>query len=195
MKTVSKSLLLYVLFSSAIFSYDDIRDEKGRTSLMRLVIDFQLNFQTIKEDIARLWDVCYEYADVTDGYITVEIDAKTSHSKPIYKRKVKRKQSCLDSDILAHRQREQDFYKLIENTVKEIRRLVDQEHVAVAALDHDGYTALNYCYTPEIYAELRRCGVPFQWKVWAYFNPWYATCTCTGLGIAGLSGYLYLHKP
>lgn len=181
-------------FSFYIFSYDDIRDELGRTTLMRFVIDSQLNLEIIKDDINRLWNICYEYTNITDIYISLGFDAQHYCLKPICNRKIKRKELSLDSDVLAYRKREQDYYQLIEHTIKEVRRLIEQEHVAVAAFDNEGRTVLNYCYVPEIYAELRRCGVPFQWNVWAYFNPWYATCTCVTLAMSARYGCLCVHK-
>lgn len=194
MKTILKSLLFCTFFSCCIFSYNDIRDEFGRTTLMRFVIDSQLNLDIIKDDINRLWHICYEYTNITDIYISLAFDPQNHCFKPICNRKIKRKELSLDSDVLAYRKREQDYYQLIEHTIKEVRRLIEQEHVAVAAFDNQGHTVLNYCYLPEIYAELRRCGVPFQWKVWAYFNPWYATCTCATLAISVKYGYFYAQK-
>lgn len=171
MKKIITSFLIYSLAWSFHFFAEDIRDAKGRTSLMQAVIDFQIDFSAKQEDEKRLWHVCYEYANIIDGYITIEIDPTTSYSKPVYKREVRRRISCLDSDIEAHRKCARALYTMVEDTIKKIRKLVEVEHVAVAALDHDGYSALNYCYTREIYDELRRSGVPFQFKVWTYFHP------------------------
>lgn len=189
MKKIITSLLIYALCLLSHLSADDIRDAKGRTTLMQVVIDFEVKFNQMKEDEKRLWHVCYEYTNILDGYITFDLDSKTSYSKPIYKREVRRRVSCLDRDIEAHRKCEQDLRIIVEDTIKKIRHIVEVDRVAVAGLDNNAYSALNYCYSPEIYKELRRCGVPFQLKVWTYFNPYLALSSSVIIAAGLTKGY------
>lgn len=177
LRTMTLSVCL-VSSSSAVYA-----GAERSLALINAVIQHEHDIAFIREDIDALWHICYEYADIQDGLIKHRLDDTTSYTQNIYKKKICRRESCLDSDIIAHRQRTQDLYVAIKTAVNDIRTLV-ADGVVVTAHDHFGKTALNYCYTREIYAELIRQGVPFQWKVWAYFNPE----TAGWCAVAGLTG-------
>lgn len=157
-----------------------VRDENGRTELINYVIWQEVDIATIRKDIDRLWDVCYEKVTVCYGFqntVTVTL----------------RRASCMDSDIVALKDRNQDLKKCIETSVFKIWDMVSfLETSEIQAYDNQGKTALNYCQTYEIYKALISCGVPFQYTVWAYFNPSTVTLgLCGSVAFAALIVSMY----
>jgi len=166
---------------------------QGKTPLIAYVIAQEAAITYIKSDIDRLWHVCYEYVNVKAGYVIDRISDDRSISRPMYKRELRRRLSCTDQDIIAHKQRQKDLGCTIAAAVSGIRNMAQSgygAHPAVA--DYAGYTAINYCYTREIYDELIRIGVPFQWKVWIYFNPGYTMLACAATVVGGMATYSYV---
>ena len=163
----------------------DIRDEKGRTPLINYVIKQEAEFTTINDDIDKLWDSCYEYVRVNDGFVSTKISDNVSYSTPVCRKELGRKISCTDQDIHAHRQREKDLQDTIGLSVGNVRTMADSGNLYVNSDDLDGYSAQSYCYTPELYNELRAQGAEFKLHVWTYFNPGYATLSVVGVVVAG----------
>lgn len=175
------SVLLTVFGAVALQAQEPgLRDDQGRTELMNYVIWQEVDIAVIKTDISRLWDVCYEYVRIWTGQV--------NDGKRQYEKVVMRRASCMDSDILALQNREQDLAQCIEQTVVGIEAMVVTES-ELNAHDNDGKTVLNHCQTYEIYEALRAHGVPFQYVVYAYFNP--QTIAVASLGLVVLAVYLY----
>jgi hypothetical protein len=191
-KVMVCNLLLVVGLVTNQVQASDIRDEQGRTSEMNFIRSQEMSVDIIQKDKARLWDRCYEHAKVKDGSVKYKMDGDTTRSYNTYRTELRRRPSCLDSDVQAHRQREQDLTELISDTIASLQVKAEQPGVSFAAQDNSGYTILNYCYTEEFYNELRRLGAPFQLVPWAYFNPAMATCaTIATVGVV-MSAYYYI---
>lgn len=139
----------------------DVRDDGGRTELMNYVIWQEIDIAVKQQEIACLFDTCYEYRTVYIGRIDNE---------PIFSSVLCRKVSCMDKDIQALQDCKKDLVTCMTKTVVGIDALV-AAGVQLKAYDHAGNTVLNYCKTYEIYQALIANGVPFQYGVWAYFNP------------------------
>lgn len=159
------------------------RDEQGRTQLMNFVINKEQELKCIKADLDHLWHTCYHYVQINDGYITEQINNRQSIAKPIYKQKLERRPSCTDADIYALKQREQDERNFLDQTIRTIRFMDQSEDLYINAIDYNGYTVQNYCYTYEIYQELRRLGASFQYIPFMYFNPVFWTAITAGVAI------------
>lgn len=139
----------------------DIRDDFGRTELMNYVILQEIVIAAKQQEVACLFDTCYEYRTVYLGRI---------HNEPIYSTVLCRKASCMDKDIQALQDCKKDLAACMSTTVIDINAFV-AAGAQLKAYDHGGNTVLNYCKTYEIYKALIDHGVPFQYGAWAYFNP------------------------
>lgn len=169
MKRFVLNISFLLLFFCNVFAHEDNFD------LIFEVMRQEAILHNRSEEIKRLFHVCYERVLVPDGSISRKIDERTSYTQNTYRTEQHRRPSCLDSDIQALKNLENKERIGIEDACKSIRTIThEQGDVAVKSAYYDGKTALNYCYTEEIYEQLIRCGVPGQWKVWAYFNPWSA---------------------
>lgn len=179
----------------------DIRDEHGRTPLMNFIIRQEANISSIKKDITRLYDICYCEEKVCDGTdVKVVNNPQTGYSStsvtPKYRNETRRRPSCTDADVHAHKQRKQDLANTITQTVNTMRFMAQSEDLHVDAIDYAGYAAQNYCYTYEIYAELRRQGAEFQLRTFAYFNPLTTAGVALGawISIGGIKFLLGHHR-
>lgn len=151
-KNIVMSLLLVCGVMPMVAQQGYFRDESGRTELMNYIMSQEEQIKAAREDISRLWDICYESGNGSTDLAHVH-----------------RRASCTDADIHALIKREVALRSLIDSSVLYIRHLASQSNLA--AQDNKGLTVLNYCHTFEIYTELRRQGTPFQTSVWAYFHP------------------------
>lgn len=193
-KKVVYGLLLYSCFITNLAQANNHYNQFGRTNLINCVIDCEDELAQIKHDIQHLWHTCYHYVDVVDGYATTKVDDNRSVSKPIYKQKLERRPSCTDADIHALKQREHDIRYTLDMTIKNLRAMVLSGE-RIDAKDYKSNTVINYCYTREIYNELRRLGAPFQILVWTYFYPEYATLAALGtVVLAGGTVNLLTHR-
>ncbi len=170
------------------------RDAQGRTELITFVIRQEQAFKYIQADINYLWHICYEYEKIYDGVdvaITNNNDADAQVIKIISKDKYKivRRASCTDADIFAYKQRTKDLQYLIETTIATIKHMAQYQELYVNATDLQGYTAQNYCYTYEIYQEIRNQGGSFQYLPWIYFNPIKGTAA-TVAGVIAIVGII-----
>lgn len=179
-KILFSFFICFGLFSNQIKAVDT-RDEKGRTPLMNYIIEQEAEVAFVKADVKRLWNNCYEYVQVNDGFVTKKLSNDLSYSKSTHRKELRRRISCTDQDVQAHKQRELDLKNTIEKTVQGIRVMALSNDLYVNAIDHEGYSAQNYCYTYEFYNELREQGALFQWYVWTYFNPGYTTLAVVGV--------------
>jgi len=164
--------LMMVVGCMPLYSQElNIRDEQGRTPLMNYVIQQEAEITIIKKDIDVLWHECFQVVSVCVG----------QHSSSLTLRKL----TCTDKDIIDWKQRKADLKDFIANTAMTLKSMA-QAGCDVEASDFKGYTAINYCYTYEVYQALDSVGVPFQWKVWAYFNPVTAVATGTVTGLVAV---------
>ena len=157
--------------------------------MINYVIEQEMKVDFIKADINRLWHNCYEYIRVNDGYVTkIKSESKSeveiyndgyatketvddvSYSEPVYRQELRRRPSCTDQDVNLHKQRKLDLRNFINNTVQGVRIMAKPGESYVNAIDHEGYSAQNYCYTSVFYNELREQGASFQWCSWTYFG-------------------------
>lgn len=189
-KNIAMSFVL--VLGSIVGSAASDRDEYGRTALMNYVINQEAKISATKRDIDHLWHICYEYVSVQHGYVITRINDRESISEPTYKAELRRRISCTDADIHALKQQEANLRCLIDATVAHIRSVGHQANCA--AYDYDGYTVLNYCYTFEIYSELRRQGAPFQAIVWAYFHPKTAAAISLATTAVAVTSGMHVYK-
>ena len=175
-------LSLSLLFNQT--SAKDVRDAYGRTFLINFIIDQEAKIKSINTDIKELWDVCYYYEEVFDG-VDVEVvndsisghQSTKVHSK--YRLEKRRRPSCTDADIQAHKNSCRELENTITNAVYTIKVMGESENIYINAKDDKGYAAQNYCYTYKIYEELRNQGAEFQYMTYMYFNPVYGTLGTT----------------
>lgn len=67
--------------------------------------------------------------------------------------------------------------------------MAQYQELYVNAQDLQGYTVQNYCYTYEIYQEIRNQGGSFQYLPWIYFNPIKGTAA-TVAGVIAIVGII-----
>ena len=189
---MKKLLLSFLVLTGFLVNHAqavDIRDAQGRTELINFVIRQEQAISSIQADINALWNICYQYERVYDG-VDVHVTnnrhsgSQSTHVKSNYKLKKVRRADCTDADILAHRKRVQDLEHYIAQTVTTIKHMAQYQDLYVNAKDLQGYTAQNYCYTYEIYQEIRNQGGSFQYLPWIYFNPIKGTAA-TAVGVIG----------
>lgn len=185
------SVFLTVFGAVALQAQEPDCDDYGRTELMNYVIWQEVDIAVIKADVSRLWDVCYELVKVYIGNTAgIPITGKLQHTQ--YVTVAKRRASCMDSDIQALKNREQDLAQCIEKTELGINALIEAG-AQLDACDNDNKTVLNYCQSYWIYEALRAHGVPFQHSVCFYFHPeYYLVGALSGVAIlATCALYLY----
>lgn len=180
------------IFALAIITFNntptqDIHNTSGQTELINFVIRAEDEIRFIKSEIDRLWHVCFEkrrYSDGVDVKVTTDTKKGTSSTSitPKYRYETVRKASCTEADVYAYKARCQDLDATITRSVDTIRYMGQSQNLYINTKDYKGYAAQNYCYTYEIYAELRRQGAEFQILPFMYFNP-----GTTALGITAVA--------
>ena len=190
MKRIVLNFILINLLSYQIQA-DENRAEQKTPIMITTVVKAEDQIKGIKNDIDRLWHACYEYVYPTDGYVMKKIDENTTVSQPTYswKRELRRKISCTDAKIDAHDKCEQNLQKKIDESVQSIKKIASDNPSSVDAQDARGYTAVDYCYTYELYQELRRQGAEFKIISWIYFYPITATVSMAAATCASYYGY------
>ena len=182
---VNKKMLLslmLMIFGGPIVAAEayDIRNHLGQTELIDYVIKQEAAIADIKSDINRLWDVCYHVVQVYVGQVLVKQADGTYISHAKYRSEIRRRPSCMDSDILALKNREADLSNYIAKVVAEIIVLAKSGE-QMNARDNDSKMVLDYCRTQAIHDVLCEYGAQESMMVWAYFNP------LTVIALAGLS--------
>lgn len=177
MSFIQKMLCCLLIFAR-VMSYQiqelNIRDEQGRTSLMNFVIEKEAQILQDTKDLKTLWDTYFYRECRHEGYTYTG-----NGIVALYKYVPTRRIYTTDADVVMYKQKEQDLANFVSSTIKSIRIIV-QSGVDINAKDYTGYTVQNYCYSEEIYNELRRLGADFQYCPWVYFNPTLGTLATTG---------------
>lgn len=188
-----KKMLSRVFIITSLLSHHmqaiDVRDGQGRTLLMNFVINKEAQILKDKKDLKTLWDVYFYKEYQHQGYM------HTSNGiVAIYKYVPIRRLYTTDEDVKVYKQKEQDLADLINTTIKNIR-IIAQSDIDINAQDFAGNTVQNYCYSEEIYHELRDLGANFQYLPWIYFHPTLGTVTTTGVVVGTLImlGYAQAH--
>lgn len=189
-----KNLACNLVMMSSLFyqiQADEKLTEPTTPIMITTVVTAERQITNIQHDIDRLWHACYEYVYPTNGYVTKKIDENTTVSQPTYswQRKLQRKISCTDAKIDAHDQREKDLKNKIAQSVEKIKEIASVDRTSVDAQDARGYTALDYCYTYELYEELRRQGAEFKIISSIYFYPITATVSIAAVTCASYYAY------
>ncbi len=180
-----KSLSLLAIIGYSIQLLPNLEQEvSGRTELINYVIQQEDLIKTIDKEISELDAICYETETFySSNYHHSPVPGSSSgsniigakkahalHTKTLDTRKNK-KNSCTSEDLEALKQKENDLKILISSTVEQIDIIALASNPSeLGAEDSSGKTALNYCYTKEIYNKLREVGIPFQYRTWFYFN-------------------------
>lgn len=185
--TMLYSFLLIIGLSSTIQT-SDFRDEQGRTSLINFVIKAEQKIALAKKDVEILWNKYFYKQAIHDGY---NYNDRTGTRTPRYTYLPIRRIYTTDADVLLYKEQEDKFKEMISGAIGSIEAMV-RFGIDINAKDNAGYTALNYCYTQEIYEVLMGLGAYFQLQVWAYFNPGYTTFGIIGsTAVIGMSTSIF----
>ncbi len=162
--------------------------------VIEAVKQLEKNIAACKKEERTLFYQCYEDKKVHDGSVSEVINGKMI-TKNLYRYELARKASCTDELVNRHNESRDKMNTSIGLSVWQIAQIAARESKdLLGAPDKDGYTALNYCYTPEIYNELRSQGAPFQFLPWAYFNPVSATSAAVGSVVTAATVYNVVRK-
>ena len=166
MKNLKVALIVLLLITGLKADAMQSCDQFGRTELINFVIQAEDEISRSKKELEKIWSTYFYKEKFHDGNIKL----KNGVSIPHYKYSPIRKIYTTDADVALYRQKEQEYSKLILQATKQIGQIV-RSGVDVNAKDHEGNTAVNYCYTYELYDALCKQGASFQLRSWIYFNP------------------------
>ncbi len=112
---------------------------------------------------------CFTKKAVKDGSITEKIGHREV-KKHTHTYEIVRRVDCTDEMVNKYNLQKENKNKCIQAAREKVKNAVKASNDSLATTDSQGNTALNYCYTPEIYNELRASGAPFQLVPAIYFN-------------------------
>lgn len=172
----NKNILLsfmFLVFSLVmpILSVDtEVFDKQGKTSLIRLIIEKELEVVLHNKAIDQAFEACFGAVDSRYYYGYTIVD---NHCVPIHfvtKKKLSKLASCTQEAIQALCQAELDLELFINATTEKIA-LMAQDGIDLNFQDNDGKTVLDYCSTQKFYIKLCNLGATKStWKTWVHYN-------------------------
>lgn len=161
-----QTFFAYLLFSVASVMHAHVPcDEHGQTYLMRTVIQNENQRAQV-----RAAQNCYTWDRFLSGCIGL-VSSKAGKDMD-------------EASKFYYNNNQQQSARLLGN-VRGLVQLHTPDQLQVQVTDHKGYSALNYCKTPEMYTLLRSHGVPFRYD--AFLHVYGKKCVLS-TAVAGLFG-------
>ena len=133
------AIIFGIFCMSQVMQSSDMRDQDGRTELMNYVIQIE---KEIKSKKSKLDKLCEKYFTWNQKTKILE--------KRVW---------STDEDVIQYRKFEDEYDRLIEETIENIKIMVSTG-ADLQARDLQGNSVSDYCYTHKIYDALRTLGAP-----------------------------------
>lgn len=170
-QTVFACLLLFI---GSVAQADVTRDGQGKTYLMHAIIKNEEQRAEIKA--------------AKNSYIS---DMFFSGFSRIFS--VKTRKNMQQARTFYNNNNQQQSAQLLGN-VQGLVQLYTPHQLQLQATDHKGYSALNYCKTPEMYTLLRSHGAPFRCDAFLYIYGKKCILSTAAAGLFGCVAYQLYNK-